>query len=552
VLAPAKSALITESDAAAFRAAWNLAVNIQILGNNSQNLGRADEINVYDPANALVDRLTYNDAAAQGPRTLNVSGNLPLAALGSNNANAAQLSFVGDSYGSVTSTGGFLGNPGHYAPVPEPTVIALFAVIALLLGGFASRAEAAPYYIGTGTVPGNATDGSGLTRTLEDGVTPENRIGGFGSAIAYTGNGTLYIATPDRGPADGATTYADRYYTWDIQVDAAAHTVTPSLVATHLLRNESGQQLNGSSAAFDATNSAASLRFDPEGVRASKDGTLWVSDEYGPFVYEFDASGQRIRSFAPPSRFLISSPNANGSLELPPGNTSGRQSNRGMEGLAITPDGSHLLGAMQSPLIQDGALNAANGRVGTNIRLLDMNLTDNSTHEYLYQLATGSLGVSEILAISANQYLVLERDGAAGAAAAVKNLYLVSIGAASDISGAASLLQSGTPAGVIPVEKLLFLNLLDPSFGLAGASFPEKIEGIAFGPDLPNGDHVLLVTSDNDFGAANPTRIFAFGIPAADLPGFTPQAFEHTIPEPSLAAVVTLALAALGVTRRLR
>ncbi|HUK62121.1 MAG TPA: esterase-like activity of phytase family protein, partial [Dongiaceae bacterium] len=452
-LAAHASALITERDAATFRAAWNLAVNLQILGSNSQNLGRADEINIYDPAGTLVDRLTYNDAAALGPRTLNVSGNIPLAALGANNPNAAVLSVVGDAYGSIQSLDGFIGNPGRYAPVPEPGLFALFALVVLLVGGFPSRASAAPYYIGTGTVPGNATDQSGLTGTLEDGVTPGNRVGGFGSAIAYTGNGSLYVATPDRGPADGTTTYVDRYYTFDIDVDPAAHTVTPTLVGTHLLSNGSGQQYTGSAAAFDATNSPASLRLDPEGVRASKDGNLWVSDEYGPFVYEFNAAGERIGQFTPPVRFLITNPNANGTLELPPGNTSGRQSNRGMEGLAITPDGTHLVGAMQSPLIQDGALNGANGRVGVNLRLLDMNLTDSSTKEYLYQLDAGSLGVSEILAVNADQYLVLERDGNAGANAAFKKLFLVSLGAGTDISGVANLPQNGPlPAGAIPVS----------------------------------------------------------------------------------------------------
>jgi hypothetical protein len=210
-----------------------------------------------------------------------------------------------------------------------------------------------------------------------------------------------------------------------------------------------------------------------------------------------------------------------------------------------------LVGAMQSPLIQDGALNAANGRVGVNVRLLDMNLVDDSTHEYLYRLQTGSLGVSEILAVSATQYLVLERDGAAGASAAVKSLYLIDLSTGSDLSGVANLPANGPlPGGVIPVEKLLFLNLLDPSFGLAGAGFPEKIEGLAFGPDLPNGDHLLLVTSDNDFIAGNPSRIYAFGIPAADLPGFTPQTFQATVAEPEQAIVLCLALAVLGLIRR--
>ena len=53
-------------------------------------------------------------------------------------------------------------------------------------------------------VTGFAKDQSGLTGLLEDGVTPHNLLGGLGSALAYTGRGQRYIATPDRGPADGA------------------------------------------------------------------------------------------------------------------------------------------------------------------------------------------------------------------------------------------------------------------------------------------------------------------------------------------------------------
>src|SRR5262245_1038497 len=300
-LMPGVSALIVERSGEEFRAAWNLGVNIMILGSNSQNLGRADEINVYDPTTQLVDRLLYNDATGQGPRTLDVSGNIPLAALGLNNPSAAVLSLVGDVYGSIRSSDGDVGNPGHYSSIPEPAgaplALGAVAVLALLrrrrvaaalpalLVGLAASAGATPYYIGTGVIPGTATDDSGLTRTLEDGVTPENRIGGLGSAIAYTGSGSLYVATPDRGPADGTTTYADRYYTVSVQVDAAAHTVTPTVTATHLLTTETGAQLTGSSV-------PNGLRLDPEGIRATADGHTWVSDEYGPYVYEFDASGQ--------------------------------------------------------------------------------------------------------------------------------------------------------------------------------------------------------------------------------------------------------------------
>ena len=45
---------------------------------------------------------------------------------------------------------------------------------------------------------------------------------------------------------------------------------------------------------------------------------------------------------------------AGNSLELYPAfNTTGRQANRGMEGLAITPNGRTLVGIMQNALLQD-------------------------------------------------------------------------------------------------------------------------------------------------------------------------------------------------------
>jgi hypothetical protein len=59
---------------------------------------------------------------------------------------------------------------------------------------------------------------SGLKGILEDGVTPANQVGGLGSAITYSGIGDFYLGTPDRGPADGTTSYVDRIYTIQISV----------------------------------------------------------------------------------------------------------------------------------------------------------------------------------------------------------------------------------------------------------------------------------------------------------------------------------------------
>ncbi len=84
------------------------------------------------------------------------------------------------------------------------------------------------------------------------------------------------------------------------------------------------------------------------------------------------------------------------------------------------------------------------------------------------------------------------------------------------------------PSDITPVSKELFINLLSPEFGLAGATFPEKIEGLAFGPDLPDGRHVLVVSADNDFVAANPTRLFVFAVAPPALPDFAKQRIRHT------------------------
>jgi predicted extracellular nuclease len=132
ILAPGESAIITEPTAAAFRTEWNLAAAVKVIGGNNQNLGRADEINIYDAANVRIDWLTYDDQGTgdvDGPRTQGVSGNpMTLAALGAHKAVQWQLAVAGDAYGSYNSVGNDIGNPGVFLLVPEPSAGVLAAV----------------------------------------------------------------------------------------------------------------------------------------------------------------------------------------------------------------------------------------------------------------------------------------------------------------------------------------------------------------------------------------------------------------------------------------
>jgi predicted extracellular nuclease len=137
-----KSLILTDLSASDFRTDWSLPLSVKVIGGNSNNLGRADEINVYDNANALVTRLTYDDQSIAGsPRTNNISGNpLTLATALLPTADTTQwvLSAGGDSYGSYTSAAGEIGNPGKFSFVPEPSSLAL-----LILGGLAARMNVA-------------------------------------------------------------------------------------------------------------------------------------------------------------------------------------------------------------------------------------------------------------------------------------------------------------------------------------------------------------------------------------------------------------------------
>lgn len=127
VLAPGQSGVIAELDGALFRAAWGIDPAVPILGSNSVNLGRADEINIYDASATLVDRLTYGDQNFPGTiRTQNVSGWAFVSGPGpfGNVTPSWVLSTVADAQGSVASVGGDIGSPGRYVPAPGAVALA--------------------------------------------------------------------------------------------------------------------------------------------------------------------------------------------------------------------------------------------------------------------------------------------------------------------------------------------------------------------------------------------------------------------------------------------
>jgi hypothetical protein len=386
------------------------------------------------------------------------------------------------------------------------------ALTTLLLAPAMPRATAddSVQFLGTAQLPGTATDRSGLTDQLEDG-TPHNRLGGL-SAIEYSGADDQYYVLSDRGPKDGSLRFACRWHTIELKLpQEGKHEGSVRLIGTTLLTAQDGKPYVGIASAFDPQGPDGNHRFDPEGLRRGPSGNIFLSDEYGPMIIEFDSSGHAVRSLPVPARYQIQHPSASKDEEIA-NNTSGRIANAGLEGLAITPDGKRLYALEQLPLLQDTKPGKTGKRQGLNCRLLEIDLKTDATREFVYRLEDHHNKTSEILAAGDGKFLVIERDGQTGEKAGFKRIMAIDIKDATDTTHVDKFPHKAVPKGVQPGKKTTFIDLLDPKFGLVGEKLPEKMEGLAWGPALPDGRDLLWVCVDNDFKSKAPNLFYAFAV----------------------------------------
>lgn len=351
-------------------------------------------------------------------------------------------------------------------------------------------------------LPGTSVDKSGLSGNLETN-TPINAFGGL-SAIDSVGAKNRYVVLSDRGAGDGAATFPCRYHEIELDVRPESGSIRFELLDTHLLSDRDGVRLTGSLEKLkNWTLPSRCPSYDPEGIRCLGSERVIISDEYGPSIDIFDRSGRMVQSVILPARYALSE------RRTPP-MTVGTFSNRGLEGIAISPDQSRLVAAMQGPLVQDGRIEN-NKCLGLNTRWFFKNLENGNSAEWVYQLDDESTGVSEVLAVDNHRYLVIERDSRFGVDAKIKKIFLADVTDASDVSGVESL-KEGLGDSTKPVKKRLLIDLLAPEFGMSGELAPEKPEGLAWGPTLPNGQRLLIVCFDNDFDPTHNTIFAAFAV----------------------------------------
>ena len=307
-------------------------------------------------------------------------------------------------------------------------------------------------------------------------------LGGLSGLTYDPGCGLFYALTDDRG-------YIAPPRVYTLRLDLDGPSVRPLEVIT--LRNERGE-------------SFADGDLDPEAVALAADGTLWVATEgdahrsVPPRIIAYRLDGSMRRELEIPSAYL-------------PTGSKGVRSNHGFEGLSVSPDGSRIIAAVESALVQDGP--NADLDHGTFVRLVVFDpVTGRAVAERAYRVEAvpdeprppsgyRSIGVSEILALDERRVLVVERSFSAGVGNTVR-IFIADLATGDDITGVASM-----PADVEPVSKSLVADLAELGID------PDNIEGLSFGPALPDGRPTLVMVADNNFQPdvqANQLLVLAF------------------------------------------
>lgn len=334
-----------------------------------------------------------------------------------------------------------------------------------------------------------------LPRRLEfQGTT----VGGL-SGIDYDPVNNRYVLiSDDRTATDSAQ--APRMYTAQLTFDANGFTGVQFL-STFAMKQPSG-------AVYPKVPDP--LVADPEAVRIDRatGNLVWVSEGdrtlasastptariIDPFIREIKADGTAVREYSLPTMFKMSS------------SEQGPRGNLVFEGLTFTPSNAKAVVIMEGALFQDGATPTTSSGSLSRITVFDR-AGGSAIAQYVYPIdkvqaepvPAGQFtvnGPTEILALSESRFLVLERSFSIGVIGNQLRLYEINISNATNVLSIAAL----TSSNHTPVTKRLVLDFETLKVQLGGIA---NLEGMTFGPKLPNGRQSLIVVADDNFPTAD-------------------------------------------------
>lgn len=352
--------------------------------------------------------------------------------------------------------------------------LALGLPLALALGWAASAQAQTPTLdlIGVTTIPHNS-DFRGIA------------IGGL-SGLDRVG-GSDYLAISD----DKGSGRPPRFYRLGITLDAERHRLHVWVKDQVILRDRTGKP-------FPMDHSVV----DPEAIRVAGRGRVFWSSEGNwnadparrvqPAIYESDAHGRTLREFALPPAYLYVD-----------NRTKGAVSNGVLEGLAVGPRGG-VYAVNEAPAYEDGAAEEKPG-APTLHRLTRFDPKSGTPlRQYVYAIPDGQYSVSELLAIDDRHFLSIERvlpfDPKKGVWARI---------VLSTITARTTDVLSCPALTSCPAQPMARKVLLDLPGVYRGVRI-DNLEGMAWGPRLPDGRRTLIVESDDNFSKDEVSQFLAF------------------------------------------
>ena len=430
--------------------------------------------------------------------------------------------------------------------------------------------------VGAGRVDHTKRDKFGETFGSLSGLALDLRSWKRSSGGTYSG---ILYAQPDRGYVKSSVTtnYQPRIHRLalsfkpDTNGSSNQDQATLAIGDSTLLAEADGPSLTGMDPSVTLTGARAGipiaklpqasngrLSLDAEGLILLPDGTFFVCDEYGPYLYRFSAAGVllgviRLPEAVIPKRnlqdsFSSDSPATGQPAASPSQPTNGRENNKGLEGLTLSADGRTLYALMQSATRQDGGA----GGVAENryTRLFAYDVTNPAaatlTGEWVLPLPFYTDGnrvqqiaeQHECLALNSHQFLVLAHDGNGRGSSITKSLYravvIYDIGGAgvptaTNIAGTVydtattPMAQNGLlNNAIVPATFAVLVNLNDETqlsrFGLNNNAndnsdtLSNAWESLALAPALDAAapdDYFLFIGNDNNFSTSSGFQVGA-------------------------------------------
>ena len=326
-------------------------------------------------------------------------------------------------------------------------------------------------------------------------------VGGLSGIDYDSTHGTYYLISDDRSAFNPARFYTacisftqngiDSFYFTDVQ---------------NMLQSTGNVYPNTKQDPYHTPDPEA-MRYNPvskqlvwssEGERIVKDKDTVLEN---PSVITIAADGKYIDSFRLPANLVMQS------------TEKGPRQNGVLEGLSFADNYSTLFVNVEEPLYEDGP---RADLVDNNayIRILKFDVaTKTNTAQYAYKLdpvaypanpSTGFKinGVPDILSIGNNKLLVIERSFSTGRLPCTIKIFIADLNGVTDVTNIP--LMNSTQ--FVPVSKKLLLNMDD--LGI----YIDNIEGVTFGPTLPNGHKTLLFIADNNFTQIEKTQLLLFEV----------------------------------------